>query len=254
MYEGMIAETVTVTGDCGDQIEAYFARPTGSGPHPGVLVVHHMPGWDQGCKEITRKIAAQGYAAIMPNLHHRMGPGTATEMSQRVRESGGVPDSQFLGDARGAIQYLLAQPYSSGKVGIIGFCSGGRQVYIAACNIEELDAAVDCWGGRVVMAPEDLTEANPVSPLDMTPNMSCPLLGLFGEDDANPDPAQVATIEAALKEHGKTYEFHSYAGAGHAFFSVDRPAYRVEAAVDGWNKTFAWFEKHLGEPTAKALG
>ena len=254
MYEGMIAETVTVTGDCGDQIEAYFARPTGSGPHPGVLVVHHMPGWDQGCKEITRKIAAQGYAAIMPNLHHRMGPGAAAEMSQRVREAGGVPDSQFLGDARGAIRYLLAQPYSSGKVGIIGFCSGGRQVYIAACNIEELDAAVDCWGGRVVMAPEDLTEANPVSPLDMTPGMSCPLLGLFGEDDANPDPAQVATIEAALKEHGKTYEFHSYAGAGHAFFSVDRPAYRVEAAVDGWAKTFAWFEKYLGEPTAKALG
>ena len=124
-----------------------------------------MPGWDQGCKEIARKLAAQGYAAIMPNLHHRMGPGTAAEMSTRVRESGGIPDSQFLGDSRGSIQYLLAQPYSNGKVGIIGFCSGGRQVYIAACNIEELDAAVDCWGGRVVMAPEDLTEANPVSPL-----------------------------------------------------------------------------------------
>ncbi len=254
MYEGMIAETVTIDGDGGTQIDAYFARPLGSGPHPGVLVVHHMPGWDQGCKEITRKIASMGYAAIMPNLHHRMGPGTATEMSQRVRESGGVPDSQFLGDARGAIQYLLAQPYSSGKVGIIGFCSGGRQVYIAACNIEELDAAVDCWGGRVVMAPEDLTEANPVSPVDMTPGMSCPLLGLFGEDDANPDPAQVAVIEAALKEHGKEYEFHMYPGAGHAFFSVDRPAYRVEAAVDGWAKTFSFFEKHLGPVTAEVHG
>ena len=254
MYEGLIAETITIEGNDGEQIDAYLARPLGSGPHPGVLVVHHMPGWDQGCKEIARKLAAQGYAAIMPNLHHRMGPGTAAEMSTRVRESGGIPDSQFLGDSRGSIQYLLAQPYSNGKVGIIGFCSGGRQVYIAACNIEELDAAVDCWGGRVVMAPEDLTEANPVSPLDMTPGLSCPLLGLFGEDDANPDPAQVATIEAELKRLDKTYDFHSYAGAGHAFFSVDRPSYRVEAAVDGWAKTFDWFEKYLGEPTAKALG
>ena len=104
------------------------------------------------------------------------------------------------------------------------------------------------------MKPEDLTEANPVSPLDMTPGLSCPLLGLFGEDDPNPDQEQVATIEAELQKHGKDYEFHSYAGAGHAFFSVDRPAYRVEAAVDGWNKTFAFFEKHLGEPVAKALG
>ncbi len=254
MYEGLIAETVTIEGDGGTQIDAYFARPLGPGPHPGVIVVHHMPGWDQGCKEIARKIAAQGYAAIMPNLHHRMGPGTAAEMSTRVRESGGIPDSQFLGDTRGSIQYLLAQPFSSGKVGIIGFCSGGRQVYIAACNIPELDAAVDCWGGRVVMAPEDLTEANPVSPLDMTPGLSCPLLGLFGEDDANPDPAQVATIEAELKRLDKTYEFHSYAGAGHAFFSVDRPAYRVDAAVDGWAKAFDWYEKYLGPTTAKALG
>ena len=254
MYEGMIAETVVIEGDGGNQIEAYYARPLGPGPHPGVVVVHHMPGWDQGTKEIVRKIAAQGYAAICPNLHHRMGPGTAAEMSGRVREAGGVPDAQFIGDTKGTVQYLLAQPYLNGKIGIIGFCSGGRQVYIAACNIPEFDAAVDCWGGRVVMSKENLTPANPVSPLDMTPNLSCPLLGLFGEDDANPDPAQVATIEAELKKHNKTYEFHTYPGAGHAFFSIDGSNYRAEAAVDGWAKSFAWFEKYLGPVTANALG
>jgi carboxymethylenebutenolidase len=79
----------------------------------------------------------------------------------------------------------------------------------------------------------------------MTANLACPLLGLFGADDANPDPAQVAQIEEELKRHGKTYEFHTYEGAGHAFFSVDRPSYRQEAATDGWQKLFAWYEKYL---------
>ena len=146
MYEGMIAETVVIQGDNGDQIDAYFARPTGPGPHPGVVVIHHMPGWDQDIKEIVRKIAAQGYAAICPNLHHRNGPGTAAEMSAATREAGGVPDAQFIGDTKGTVQYLLAQPYLNGKVGVIGFCSGGRQVVVAACNIPEFNAAVDCWG------------------------------------------------------------------------------------------------------------
>ncbi|MGH7922886.1 MAG: dienelactone hydrolase family protein, partial [Candidatus Dormibacteraceae bacterium] len=78
-----------------------------------------------------------------------------------------------------------------------------------------------------------------------TKDLRCPLLGLFGEGDQNPDPKQVATIEAALKEHGKAYEFHSYPGAGHAFFSVDRPSYRVEAANDGWQRIWAFFGDHL---------
>ena len=252
MYEGMIAETVVIQGNNGDQIDAYFARPTGSGPHPGVVVIHHMPGWDQDIKEIVRKIAAQGYAAICPNLHHRNGPGTAVEMSTATREAGGVPDAQFIGDTKGTVQYLLAQPYLNGKVGVIGFCSGGRQVVIAACNIPEFNAAVDCWGGGVVTAKEDLTENAPVAPLDMTPNLGCPLLGLFGNDDARPSPEQVDIHEAELKKHNKTYEFHRYDGAGHAFFITSRDNYRVAAANDGWEKTFDWFEKYLGPITAQA--
>ena len=89
-------------------------------------------------------------------------------------------------------------------------------------------------------AADQLTPATPVAPIDMTANLACPLLGLFGADDANPDPAQVAQIEEELKRHGKTYEFHTYEDTGHGFFSVDRPSYRQESAVDGWQKLFGW--------------
>ena len=245
MYEGMLAETVRLRGHGGDEIDAYFARPLGRGPYPGVVVIHHMPGWDAATKEITRNFAAHGYAAICPNLHYREGPGSPDDVSAAVRAVGGVPDDRCIGDVEGAVRYLRALPYSNGKVGAIGYCSGGRQTYLVACNIPSLDAAVDCYGGRVVAGAEDLSPRMPVAPLDMTADLACPLLGLFGADDANPSLADVAETEEALKRHGKTYEFHTYENAGHAFFSVDRPSYRQEAAVDGWGRVFAWFGSHL---------
>jgi len=147
MYEGLLAETIRMEGHQGDVIDAYFARPLGGGPYPSVVVVHHMPGWDEATKEIARSFAHHGYVAICPNLHHRVGPGSPSEQSAAVRAQGGNPDAQFLGDANGAITYLDRLPYTTGKVGIIGFCSGGRQTYLAACKIPALDAAVDCWAG-----------------------------------------------------------------------------------------------------------
>src|SRR3989442_1551083 len=97
----------------------------------------------------------------------------------------------------------------------------------------------------VVAKPEELTPRQPVAPIELTKDLLCPLLGLFGVEDARPSPEDVAKTEEALKKFGKTYEFHTYDNAGHAFFAVDRPQYRVHAAVDGWKKVFAWFEKHL---------
>ncbi len=243
MYEGMLAETIRYRGHGGDDIEAYFARPLGLSASPGVVVIHHMPGWDEATKEITRKFAHHGYTAICPHLFTREGPGSPDDLSAAVRAAGGVPDDRCVGDIDGAVRYLRALPYANGKVGVIGFCSGGRQTYMVACKVPGLDAAVDCWGGRVV--PDELTSRQPVAVIDMTPDLACPLLGLFGAEDANPSPAQVARIEEELKRHGKTYEFHMYEGAGHSFFAVDRPAYRPVQAVDGWGKVFAWFEKYL---------
>jgi carboxymethylenebutenolidase len=248
MYEGMIAETVTLAGARGNVINAYFARPMGPGPFPGMVVIHHMPGWDEWYREATRKFAHHGYAAISPNLYYRSGHGTPDDVAAKVRAEGGVPDDQVVGDLVGAMQLLRSLPTSNGKVGVFGTCSGGRQAFLVACRSDGFDAAVECWGGRVVMEESDLTPHFPVAPIDYTKDLACPLLGLFGEDDSSPSPEQVARHEEALKEHGKNYEFHMYPGAGHGFFYYDRPAYRQAQAVDGWQKIFTFLERHLGMP------
>jgi len=245
MYEGLLAETVRIEGHNGDIIDAYFARPLGGGPYPSVVVNHHMPGWDEASKEIVRKFAHHGYVAIMPNLHHRVGPGTPSEQSARVRAAGGQIDAQYLGDAQGAISYLQRLPYTTDKIGTIGFCSGGRQAFLAACKLPVLSAAVDCWGGRVIAQPGDLSERQPVAPIDFVSEMSVPLLGIFGLDDTSPTPEDVDRTEEILKQHGKVYEFHRYEGAGHSFFANDRERYRPLQAMDAWEKVFAWYARYL---------
>jgi len=250
-YEGMIAETVTIRGHNGDLVEAYYARPLGAGPFPGVVVIHHAPGWDEWCKEVARKFAHHGYAAIDPNLYHRAGPGSPDDVAARVRGAGGVADDQVMGDVAGSMDFLRAQPYASGKVGVIGFCSGGRHTYLAACTLSGIDAAVDCWGGNVIVDDsKQLNAKRPVAPIELTDKMRCPLLGLFGNDDENPNRDQVNRTEAVLRKLGKTYEFHRYDGAGHAFFNAARPAYRAEQAVDGWNKVVAFYRRYLATPAA----
>lgn len=245
MYEGMLAETVALAGAGGETINAYFARPLGPGPFPGIVLIHHLPGWDEWYREATRKFAHHGYAALCPNLYCREGHGAIEDVAAAVRGAGGVPDDRVLGDVAGALAYLRSLPYVNGKVAVFGTCSGGRHAYLAACRVPGFAAAVDCWGGRVVMGPEELTPKQPVAPVDYTPGLGCPLLGLFGADDRSPSPEQVARHEAALVQHGKVYEFHMYPGAGHGFFYHDRPNYRQEAAVDGWRKVFAFLAQHL---------
>lgn len=245
-YEGMLAETVPMRGASGDQIHAYFARPLGPGPFPAVVLLHHMPGWGAWYKEATRKFAHHGYLALSPDLYCRSGHGSPDDVAAKVRSEGGVPDPQVVEDARGAMEYLRAMPQSNGKVGVVGTCSGGRHAYLAACRIPEFDAVIDLWGGGVVMAENELTESRPVAPLDYTKDLQVPLLGLFGSEDRSPTPEQVAIHESELKRHGKEYEFHMYEGAGHGFFYHNRPsAYRAEQAVDGWNKVFDFFGRHL---------
>src|SRR6266550_1579227 len=244
-YEALFAETVLMRGHQGDQIDAYVARPFGTGPYGGGLIIHHMPGWDGPTKEIARRFAHHGHVAISPNLQFREGKATPEENSASIRAAGGMPDDRTMGDVQGAVDYLRTLSYLNGKVGVIGYCSGGRQSYLAACTLRGLDAAIDCYGGGVAAKLEELTPRQPVAPIDFTKDLRCPLLGLFGIEDTRPSPDDTAKTEEALKEHGKTFEFHTYQNAGHAFFAVDRPQYRQHAAVDGWKKVLAWLDKHL---------
>lgn len=245
MQEGLQAETVQIKGDNGDSIRAFVARPTGAGPHPGVVLIHHMPGWDTWYKEATLKFARQGYIAICPNLYERNGHGVPEEVAVKVRAEGGIPDSQVVGDGQGAIDYVRAQSGHNGKVGVIGSCSGGRHAMLVASLAKGVDAVVDLWGGGVVMKPEEITDKRPVSPADYTDRLTAPVLGLFGNDDQGPSPEAVNQHEEMLKKAGKDYEFHRYDGAGHGFFYYDRGAYRQEQAVDGWGKVWDFFGKHL---------
>jgi carboxymethylenebutenolidase len=248
-YQGMLAETISIPGHNGDLINAYLARPLGAGPLPGVLLIHHMPGWDAWYWEAARTFAQNGYIAIAPNLYFRNGHGTPEDVAAAVRAGGGVADEQVVGDVSGAAAWLRAQATCTGKIGVFGTCSGGRHAVLCASRTKHFDAAIDCWGGRVVMAPADLTPRQPVAPIDYTSALACPILGLFGADDSSPTPAQVEQHEAELKKHNKTHEFHMYAGAGHGFFYHHRPAYRQEQASDGWAKVFAFFGRHLGQET-----
>ncbi|MFZ0044062.1 MAG: dienelactone hydrolase family protein, partial [Solirubrobacteraceae bacterium] len=123
MSDSLCAETVTIAGDGGDDIEAYVARPSEDGAHGGVVVIHHMPGYDRGTKEIVRRFAELGYDAICPNLYHRDAPGAAPDdAAATARAQGGVPDDRLVGDVAGAAAYLRALPTSNGKAGVIGYC------------------------------------------------------------------------------------------------------------------------------------
>ncbi len=245
MSDALLAETIRITSGNGDEIEAYSARCLDEAPRGGVVVIHHLPGYDAGTKEIARNFAYHGYNAVVPNLSWRQAPGASPDdAAATARAQGGIPDEQLVNDVAGAVSYLKGLANANGKVAAIGYCSGGRQSFLAAVSLP-LDAAVDCYGAFVTGTLPEGFPLKVTTLVDKTPDLSCPLLGLFGKEDSYPSQADVAELEEALKANGKIYEFHSYDNAGHAFFSVNRPAYRPEAANDGWEKIFAFFGKYL---------
>lgn len=244
-YEGMIAETTSINGHEGKPIKAYNARPLGAGPFPGLILIPHMPGWDEWCRETSRRFAAHGYNVICPNIYEDFGDGTPAEVSQRAREAGGVHDSSVMEDVDASLAFLHNHTTSNGKAGVIGMCSGGRHTFLAAATLDGIDAAVDCWGGGVGAPPEDATPARPVAPLELAEGIDCPILGIFGNDDQRPGPEEVNRTEEVLKELGKEYEFYRYDGAGHGIWYYDKPMYRQEQAMDSWNKTLEFLDRYL---------
>src|SRR5580692_8220249 len=195
MTSNLRAETIYFDSFDGESVEAYLATTESDEQVGGVVVIHHFPGYDEATKEIVRKFAANGYNAICVNLYYRESPDASSD------------------DA--AATYLRALSTANQKVGVIGYCSGGRQSVLAACSLD-LDAAVDCYGAFVVMDPPEATGMKATSIVPLLPNLSCPLLGLFGLDDQYPSPEQTETLRGLLSEQAKEFTFHEYEGAGHA--------------------------------------
>jgi carboxymethylenebutenolidase len=227
----------------GTAINAHFSRPAASGTYPGVVVIMEAFGLNDHIKDVANRFAQNGFLAIAPDMYTREGSPDETNMDSVLKTMFSVPDSQAMADLDSAAQYLKGQSDCNGKVGAIGFCSGGRYTLMFGCTSSNVDACVDSAGGFIIQ--DEHTEQRPVSPIDLVQNLGCPLLALFGEEDPNPSPAHAERLQAELDMHGKTYEFVIYRNAGHAFFADYRPSYRAAAAQDMWHRVLGFYGKYL---------
>jgi len=220
------------------EMRCYVSAPRGAGPFPAVIVIQHAGGVDEFVRLMTDRLAEAGYLGIAPDLYYREDPGSSDDpmtRMMRLRDRNIVPDVKAAVDHATTVPEVLAD-----SIGITGFCMGGRVTYLMCASDERFKAGVVCWGGNI-MVPWGRGDA----PFGLSEKIQAPVLGLFGEDDPNPNPADVAKIDAELTRLGKDHEFHSYPGAGHAFMNEGRPSYRKEAAKDAWTRCIGWFDRHL---------
>ena len=220
----------------GSDMRCYLAAPD-AGPAPGVVVCMHAPGVDDFIRTIVDRLAAAGFGAIAPDLYHRQ---TQPEESPLARMAK-LRDDEILRDLDAATAHLRGlDAISADRTGVVGFCMGGRLSYLDAAHDAQLRAAVVFYGGNIMVPWGD----GP-APFELTERIGCPLLGLFGEEDGNPSPDDVAKLDAELERLGRAHEFVSYAGAGHAFMNEARPSFRADAAADAWSRCVAWLRRHL---------
>ena len=202
---------------------------------PGVLVCMHGPGVDEFIRDICERLASSGFAAIAPDLYHR-------QREPRVEPWTKIRDSEALHDMAKAVNALKDLSGTDPKRGgVVGFCMGGRLAFLHTANNPALRAAVVFHGGNIMVAGEGLP-----SPFEQARNIRAPVLGLFGSEDENPSPADVQKIDAELTRLGKAHEFHSFAGAGHAFLNFTRPTvFREAQSKEAWAKCLAWLDRYL---------
>lgn len=231
----------------GETIQAYLARPSQRGRYPGIIVIHEAFGLVDHIRDVARRFANAGFTALAPDLYSRTGGPDPGQMPSVLDKMFGLPDAQVVRDLEAAARFLRAQDGSTGRVGVVGFCSGGRQTLLFACSSREVDAAVDCWGGFITRATPDAvtTASRPTPVIDLVQRLSCPLFAVFGEEDQNPSPNDAADLRARLENAGKEAVVKVYPNAGHAFLADYRPSYRETAAFELWPEMVSFFERHL---------
>ncbi len=223
------------------EMPAYFARPAGVKNPPVVLVAMEIFGLHEYIKDVTRRLGKLGAFAVAPDYYFRKGDLTkVTEMSQLIPQVNSKPDSELLSDLDSTVAWAKSQSGDTSRLGMIGFCRGGRSVWEYAAHGSTLKAGVAFYGPPVD-APNPLW---PKSPLQLAPEMKAPVLGLYGEADQGIPVAQVEELKAALARANKTAEFKIYPGAPHGFHADYRPSYRKEAADDAWAQMQAWLKKY----------
>jgi carboxymethylenebutenolidase len=223
----------------GSAMRLYVSVPEGVGPFPGLVVMQHQGGVDQFLQKTTERLAQGGYIAAAPDLYHRDGPDCKDDIVTRRSR---LSDRRIINDITATIGVLRRQPGAAGdKLGIIGFCMGGRLAYLGAATNAAFKAAVAFYPGNTFRAwGRDLP-----SPFERTKDIECPLQAHFGADDGNPSPADMAKLDEELKKFGKPHEFYSYANAGHAFLDSTKESYRRHADEASWPRTLEFLARHL---------
>jgi carboxymethylenebutenolidase len=239
-------ETVVFESD-GAQVDGYLARPAEPGPAAGIVVVHEIFGLVEHARDVARRFANVGYDALAPNLYARGASPPPDDLDAARAKGQALPDEQVVRDLEQAAAYLRRLDGATGRVGLIGFCSGGRQTLLTACSSNAFDAAVDCWGGFIhgASADAETTPQRPRKPLDLAPELRCPLYAVFGENDQNPSPEIARDLERRLASASPPSTIEVFEHAGHAFFADYRQTYVEKAAFALWPKVLAFFEAHL---------
>ncbi|HEV2472327.1 MAG TPA: dienelactone hydrolase family protein [Chthonomonadales bacterium] len=223
------------------RIQAFLAVPKTAGKRGSVIVIHEIFGLTDHIKDVTCRLAQAGFTALGVNLFTREGapPPTSGGFAPLMQFVSAIPDRQILDDLKAAMAYLRA--LSNGKVGVVGFCWGGRISMLLDASAPDLNAAV-AYYGRI---SGEKTANQPAFPIDVVAQMRAPLLGHFGAQDTGIPPAEANKLREALKAHHKTAEIFEYQDAGHAFNNDTRESYRPAAAHLAWQRTLDWFRKYL---------
>ena len=232
----------------GEQIAAYLATPNQPGSYPGIVVIQEAFGLVDHICDLARRFANIGYNAVAPALYWRRGgPKNPDNMDDVRPVMFGLPDSEAVQDLEASAAYLRALPGATGKIGAIGFCSGGRHTLLFACSSNKVDAAIDCWGGFIHRADPDheSSAARPKAVLDLVANMHCPVFGVFGVEDQNPPPEMAEELKKRAAAAHKDVTTKVFPAAGHAFLADYRPSYREGPAHELWNDIVPFFAKHL---------
>jgi carboxymethylenebutenolidase len=218
----------------------YYARPANATKPPVILVCMEIFGLHEYIKDVTRRLGHLGAFAVAPNYYFTMGDlTTITDMQQLFPKVNSLKDDTLFADLDATVAWAKSQGGDTTRLGVMGFCRGGRNVWHYSTHNPDLKAGVAFYGSLI-----DKSDAAPKSSIDLAAEVKEPVLGLYGEADTGITPDQVKQMEAALKAAGKTAEFHEYPGAPHGFHADYRPSYRKEAAEDGWNKMIDWFKKY----------
>ena len=239
----MLTDDVTYERD-GATLRGYAAWPSADGRLPALVLVPDVRGVSDHYRDVARRFAAEGFFTLAVDLYSREGAPNLPDMPAVFRFIRALPDTRVLSDLGAAVGYLARRPeVAAAAIGITGFCMGGQYALMAACTVPGLAACVSWYG---MLRYDEHDAVKPASPLDLAPELACPYLGLFGEEDALIPNEDVVTLRAILEREGKRFEIVTYPGAGHAFFNDGRPdAYRPAAAADAWPRAVAFFRRHL---------